>query len=78
MSINKIPFPPKRKLAEVMCVLFGHDFSSYEEISSHECNYPLERSNECGRCGLVNRDQSGYIRLYESRSPAPSAAAKEQ
>jgi len=71
--MQKIKFSLKRRLAEIACVVFGHSWDTYEEARSEECDYPLEQSNTCSTCGLVNRDVSGYIRLYESKH-APNTA----
>jgi hypothetical protein len=64
--MQAMKFPGKRRLLEILCVLFGHLWDVHEETKSSECDYPLERADTCSRCGLANRDTSGFWRLFNS------------
>lgn len=60
--IKILPF--RRRLAELLCVLFGHDWTGYGSVED-DTGFILEEHNDCGRCGLRNYDGSGYVERYE-------------
>lgn len=65
-ELTTMPYPWRRRLAELLCVLIGHDWTVYG--SSWEITGEvLVEYNECGRCGLQNRDESGMVRAFKRR-----------
>lgn len=58
-----LPFPARRRRAELYCVLFGHSWHSYGCTRAAD-GAMLEEYSTCERCGLENHDRSGYLALY--------------
>lgn len=61
------PFPARRRLAELVCVLFGHEWNIHGSTSD-ERGFILEEYDECTRCRLENHDRAGYAARYEERN----------
>jgi len=57
------------RLREVVCVIFGHSWTSYGSTKDFNGRI-LEEYSECGYCGLENHDRSGHLALYKETRPA--------
>ncbi len=50
---------------ELMCVIFGHNWSIHGTEQGSETKEILHEYNECARCGLEKHDRSGYVRKFQ-------------
>lgn len=46
---------PTRRRWELLCVLFGHSWDSYEKESIEEWPYMISEANQCSHCLLAKR-----------------------
>ena len=51
----------KRRILEIVCVLFGHSWNEYGITTDHTGRL-LEEYSKCGTCGLENHFRPKYIR----------------
>jgi hypothetical protein len=54
----------KNRMKEILCVIFGHDWSEYGS-RTHENGRILEEYSKCQCCGLENHDRQGMLDQYE-------------
>lgn len=59
-----MPIPMSyNRFKEIICIIFGHDWSSFYTRTDVPTGIVLERRQTCCNCNLTMIDESGYKQL---------------